>query len=544
MELYQKVNEMVRQDKSFIVYNPFTDVPCLSNNDLCWAMFNTDKFLQFIDMLNTNNEWKKFMYKKTIPIDMLANYKDHLDWDYIQTYGLVTEDIIEKYADKMNWSIISMKKCSTNFLEKHIDKIDFDIIAIYQKLSPKFIDTYKDKLNWIDICMYQPMMPSFIEEHINYLTDPCWINISKYQMLDFDFIMEHADKLNWQIMSVYQNIAYSEILEKYDKEIDWDALSYYQPLSYEIIKKYKNSGKFNFDKLVENPGIHFTEEIVETLVADSLLNDHELYVMLDKMHMPCWLIEYCIKKYPDIIRWSPAEKIEGKCTACVSSSYKLTPEFMIKYKDKICWQAVNINNINGLPFSLIYEKRDEFGIGKWKEMSMRIAMPEDFIDNVLEYVDWYNITNYQELSEAFIDKHADKIDWETVFLHNKLSEEMIIRHKDKINWKRYIYMQPITDNLLINCVDDICLFDVIDMFNISNEVLIKMKNNCMNAMNIEVINEEIAKRKQKAYKEGYIIKEFEKPIIPLVPVETKSAANEIVKKENIFKRLFNKIFNK
>ncbi|WQJ53735.1 MAG: hypothetical protein [Wendovervirus sonii] len=547
MELYEKINELGKAHSEYIVNTNRPFEKCYTNNAIYWSMFNTDKFLQFLELLNQNEEWKKIMYSKEIPIDMLENYKDYLDWDYITMYGC-TNILIDKYMDKINWNIFSSKKCTTLTLEKYIDKINFDVIAKHQTLQTKFIDKYKDKLNWVDICMYQVLNVSFIESHLDYITEPCWINISKYQVLSHDFILKYGDKLNWKIMSVYQNIAYLDIMEKYEDQIDWEACSFYQPLNYQIIEKYAKSKKLNFDKVIQNPGIHFDDELIDYLIDNAYLTDNNMLMFLNKNVSP-YRIEHvickCIEKYPNVICWNPTdEKISNNTKKCVSSLPYLSNDFIKTYKDKLYWPVIDIHNIEGLPFSLLYEKRNMIGAYKWKEISKFIVLPEDFIEYMDDYIDWYNISKYQNLSDMFIDKYADKLSWESLIRKYNLPEELLIRHQDKINWNQYIFLHPLTDTLWINCINYIDIQYYMNNYelNVSNETLLEIYKNNNNALNNIAIEEIIYIRKQKAYKEGYIIKEFEN--IQKDNKETKSETIYPEIKENIFKRIFRKWFKK
>ncbi len=68
--------------------------------------------------------------------------------DIIKRYKL-SESFIEKYANKVDWTIISeYQKLSERFIEKYAHKVHWSYISIYQDLSEGFIERNKDRL-WL-----------------------------------------------------------------------------------------------------------------------------------------------------------------------------------------------------------------------------------------------------------------------------------------------------------------------------------------------------------------------------------------------------------
>ena len=140
-----------------------------------------------------------------------------VDLNYISMYQTLSEEFIEKHIDKVNWCCISINQTlSEEFIEKHIDKVDWNCISIYQTLSEELIEKHKDKVNW------------------RY--------ISRCQKLSEEFIEKHIDKVNWEYISKYQKLSES-FIEKYDDKVYWYWISQYQTLSDDFIEKYKNKLK-------------------------------------------------------------------------------------------------------------------------------------------------------------------------------------------------------------------------------------------------------------------------------------------------------------
>ncbi len=56
---------------------------------------------------------------------------------------------------------------SEEFIEKHLDILNFDNICINQKLSSDFIEKYKDKINWIKFSYNPHLTIEIIKKYID-----------------------------------------------------------------------------------------------------------------------------------------------------------------------------------------------------------------------------------------------------------------------------------------------------------------------------------------------------------------------------------------
>jgi hypothetical protein len=57
------------------------------------------------------------------------------------------------------------QKLSKEFIEKHQDKIDWDLISQFQKLPEEFIQKYQNKVCWDFISAFQNLSEKFIEKY-------------------------------------------------------------------------------------------------------------------------------------------------------------------------------------------------------------------------------------------------------------------------------------------------------------------------------------------------------------------------------------------
>ena len=89
-----------------------------------------------------------------------------VNWDYISEYQKLSEELINKYGDKLNWGYISInQKLSESFIDKYNNKVDWYLISKFQKLSEEFIEKYVDEVDWYNILTYQKISKKFIEKH-------------------------------------------------------------------------------------------------------------------------------------------------------------------------------------------------------------------------------------------------------------------------------------------------------------------------------------------------------------------------------------------
>ena len=65
---------------------------------------------------------------------------------------LLSEKIMRKYQDKLDWNIVSMFQIlSEDFIREFQDKVNWFHISHYQKLSESFIKEFQDKIEWVFI---------------------------------------------------------------------------------------------------------------------------------------------------------------------------------------------------------------------------------------------------------------------------------------------------------------------------------------------------------------------------------------------------------
>ena len=120
------------------------------SGDLCWTEHLLEKYQDKIDWNelsgNSNMLW-------TIPI--LQKFKHRINWDKLSRYAdekVLTENCIETFKEKWNWSELSANRSMNNqLLEKFADKWDWEsVIDSYNNnlfsndLAIEFYERYKE----------------------------------------------------------------------------------------------------------------------------------------------------------------------------------------------------------------------------------------------------------------------------------------------------------------------------------------------------------------------------------------------------------------
>jgi hypothetical protein len=151
---------------------------------------------------------------KTITIEV--NNTDTNYWYDICTHYVLSEDLIRRFSDKINWSYASYyQRFSEDFIREFTDRVCWYHISEFQKLSEGFIKEFSDKICWSDISYAQKLSEEFIRENSDRLH---WGFISQYQKLSEGFIREFINKINIYNISCYQKLS-PEFIKEYNLDI-------------------------------------------------------------------------------------------------------------------------------------------------------------------------------------------------------------------------------------------------------------------------------------------------------------------------------------
>jgi hypothetical protein len=87
-------------------------------------------------------------------------------------------------------------------------------------------------------------------------------------------------------------------------------------------------------------------------------------------------------------------------------------------------------------------------IVNWYHISESQNLSEAFIREFQDVVDWPNISQYQKLSEAFIREMKDEVNWPYISIYQKLSEAFIREFQDKVDWHYISEHQNLSEDFI------------------------------------------------------------------------------------------------
>ncbi len=101
-----------------------------------------------------NEAWGLISKEHPFSLDHLEKYADRIDWEGLSCNGNVfwTIPMLEKFKSRLNWSQIarnmSEEKVSIEMLEKFKDIWDWDEYSYYGSLTEEIVGRFADRLNW------------------------------------------------------------------------------------------------------------------------------------------------------------------------------------------------------------------------------------------------------------------------------------------------------------------------------------------------------------------------------------------------------------
>ena len=258
-------------------------------NYLEYNKYDLDIVEYFIDFIN----WKKLCYDKKLSEEFIIKNYNKVDWENIGIYQKLSEDFIKLYAIELEFNCydnniiirknlldlniaLRYQKLSCSFLNKYINKINFELISQYQELDTNFIIKYMKDLDWKKLCKYQKLNLELIEKNIDKIDFDL---ISKYQKLTNNFMLKYYTLLNWEKLVCYQKIDENIIVEYMDDiKFYWDDLSYNQILTENFIVKYQNLVDWEMICLKQNISQKFIIKFIGNISWSNLLTNP--YVLL------------------------------------------------------------------------------------------------------------------------------------------------------------------------------------------------------------------------------------------------------------------------
>ena len=196
----------------------------------------------------------RFWEWKTKTEQWLEEHIDRLDWYQVSKTVTLSEQFIEKYKDKVHWTMISSNQnLSIPFIIKHIDEVDWEEISCHQKcLTEEFVREYIEYIDWYYLCQNRDFNPSiqFIREfrfecvRVNNFFHHKQIEEKKFEQF-LNFNPKYYMMINKSKMSKNDMQFSVQFLLKWFERMDWYGVSgthTWTPEEMELLKHYINWG--------------------------------------------------------------------------------------------------------------------------------------------------------------------------------------------------------------------------------------------------------------------------------------------------------------
>ena len=230
-----------------------------------------------------------------------------------------SQDILKMYTNSRSKQI-DWKKCSkhcaastsdptqtTNFINQYKDKLDWNILS--QSMNVEQLEQFKNFLNWKRVSKNQNLTEIFIRRYISKLDCKLLSQHMNIELLE-QIASIHTNRLEWKNVSKNQNL--TEIfIRKYSAFLDWKIITQFQftKLSHACIEKYDY--KLDWEYISQHHVL--TEEFIELFQAR--------------------------------VRWH-----------LISQYQRMSKEFVLKFKDRININAVNMNRMLDFTVEKRYKK--------------------------------------------------------------------------------------------------------------------------------------------------------------------------------------------
>ena len=159
------------------------------------------------------------------------------DWEEISQQGDLSDEFIEQYADKLNWTALCYNQIiSENILRKFKDKVNWETVCGGQILSLEFIREMADYVDWYEISsQWQNMDEDFLRE----FSDKIDWRIAVHCYLPEKFVLETRDRHKWEGPSRDCDLS-KEVIDRFAFQLDWNSVCFKQRLSEETMEKWKD----------------------------------------------------------------------------------------------------------------------------------------------------------------------------------------------------------------------------------------------------------------------------------------------------------------
>ena len=162
-------------------------------------------------------------------------------WSVIDRLHVLTDTVLipvhietfYKYRYLVDWGhiILYNQNCDKRIPEKVLmwipDRVDLEMIAVYQNFSDDLIRTLHHKISWSTLLEKQDVPLDVIRYMVTNQTEnrtlstSDWYNIWSYQRIDYKFFVENLENVQWHPISSNKEIISFEFIEHFGDNIVW-----------------------------------------------------------------------------------------------------------------------------------------------------------------------------------------------------------------------------------------------------------------------------------------------------------------------------------
>jgi hypothetical protein len=293
--VYQKELKEARTEvEGFILEYPnvVSDIHCIDLSESFFQSFYFDCDHPQKHFLYINPYLKDSFFRKNIAKcdkTLLLN-RVYMTEDFVEEFELfggmyltdcknLSEEFLEKHIDKIEY----IDSLSEQFTRRHLDKVNWTRIVFNRKISEAFFEEYYHMVN-IQIsylCMNNQMSEGFFERHILDIRKPAEMYLSMNNSISEAFFRKHPTLINWDTIFYNKNISEKFIRENLDR-VNWRCISNSSTMSEEFFEEFlhklywpdisynkhiseaffqKHIRRLNWECICYNPSI--TEEFIE-----------------------------------------------------------------------------------------------------------------------------------------------------------------------------------------------------------------------------------------------------------------------------------------
>ncbi len=185
--------------------------------------------------------WKKISEEEPLSEQFLAEQARNVHWQAVSKHQQLSEGFIRQYSGFLYWDeILRHQKLSERFLEEFSTPEKWQ--AQENQLSPKQLKALKahnrpfDEREYWQLVSAKRVSPMFIEKHQERVD---WPTLSDQQELPLSLINRHADKVDWLAVTRGQKLT-ERFIEKHKGRVEWETLSFHQELSERFINRHSD----------------------------------------------------------------------------------------------------------------------------------------------------------------------------------------------------------------------------------------------------------------------------------------------------------------